>query len=1091
MKKAQLGRPSARSERIIQCRNASGFMHTADIAAPIVFYCTILMLLTWSTVSVVALDESMSGEMPRAASLQYPGSKAEADSATIVPSSSSRELNSSNHVLAAADAGDTAAQEIVLPNGMKVVLLEEHSFPVVSCLVWYKVGSRHEKAGATGLSHLVEHLLFQNIGDYKHNELGASIVANGGQFNGFTSEDFTTFYSTVPASKLDLVLHGESERMRNAKFTRVEVQEEVNNLLREFDREAKDPLIRLNREVHAVAYQQHPYRNPPGGWRNDAEHLTYEDARAFYERYFCPNNASLVLVGDFKKEAVLPLLKKYFYPLAKAPEALSSTVTQERVCSCERRITLKHAGRKDYLVVAYAAPPIADNDSYAMSVLEKLLNGQISGRLKKQFVDTRICSAAQSSFELKKDPGLFSLSFTASGGTPLQKVLDMSDVVVNQLRAQMVSDAELSRAKKQAEFDFFNETDGPYMTGFHLGYFETLMDWQVARTWPDKLRAVTASDVQRVARRYLSNDARVVGQLVSTAPACVPAPGAKSIGPAANNLSGKSVAQKTSAAVSAIQARGAGPISGKGSGIFANLRMAAYKETDSMLTPSLLAEANVYPEPAPITPLHELESLAPKRFTVHEKSIGLAAPLAIRATMVTSTAREGKIHAGSNAVTYKTLSNGLEVVVIESHLNPIVQLTGCVKAGSIYEPVEKRGLSALAAALLNCGGAKSGRQQLIAEQDDLGLPPEAMIKFDSGLEEIKFQTRCLAKDFYPQLTRLFTSIREPKLQDSDLEKAKSDFLQSMSIGEDPVSAKVERALLRSMIPAQSPYYPVDPSEKAKSISTLKQSDLRDFVNSHVVPNATAIVVAGDVEAPEVIAYLERLVSSWSAKSDVAKPPILASDRRGAKSSLPLKDGFQNLVCLGRLIATAPHDRDEKAWSDLLIADCALTNHPIFSRINQRLETEPELALSFKEETLKAHLQPLSEAIIWSLYLPLEAASSGDSIAAIQNELKHYGNSGLTMAELIEAKRYLLGAIPVNRMANLESLNKFELEGLVQRREPDPLAKDLSAVRAASLDSVNKFIFGAFKPDQATLVVAGSRQLIKQIHPVRPEVSTEH
>lgn len=1136
--------------------------------------------------------------------------------------------------------GHVLPQELLLPNGLRVVLLEEHSFPVVSCLVWYKVGSRNETPGLTGLSHLVEHLLFQNIGGFKKNEFGASIVANGGQFNGFTSEDFTAFYSTVAPSRLDLVLRGEAERMRSAKFTHADVQAEVGGLVREFDQEAREPITVLNREVHAIAFQQHPYRNPPGGWRSDAEHLTYEDARAFYDRYFYPDNASLVLVGDFKKEVILPLVKKYFLTLPKSPAPIPGLRVAEKMRPFERRITMKYGGKKESLIVAYPAPALSDADAPAMTVLEKLLNGQLSGRLRKQLVDSRICSSTQSVFEIKKDPSVFILNLNASGGTPLQKVLDTSDSLVNQLRSQLVSDAELSRAKKQAEFEFFSETDGPYLAGFHLGYFETLMNWQMAYAWPEKLRSVNAVDLQRVARQYLSNDFRVVGQLVSSSSS--QSQSIKPVAPAANG--DKTILQKHAPAQASCPSSTL-----RWPKRFRYLRLAGYKQSDLAIAPpeatptssstktasankdkqsdsskkSTSVSSSTTAKPAnkqiaenqppvlkrPVVqvsvsqksstaeksstdknassqssktntlgsttktvtttsttkqnqtnpsnktsatvsttktesatpgnktsttvsttktesvasgsktsttvstvkteqtaPSNKTNSTVPTTKTVSttktesavtntKTTTGVSIPTQttrpravespVQTRPATTTARPEGPHAATiGSMSYKSLPNGLEVVVIESHLNPMVQVVGSMRAGSVFETADKRGLSSLTALAMSYG--RGTRQQILTEQDDIGLPPQAMIKFESGLEEINFQSRCLSKDFSSQLARLVSCLREPHFQDADVEKAKSELLTGISQSEDAVAAKVERALLRSVIPSTSPYYPADPTEKAKSISTLKPSDVRDYYNNHVTANTTAIVIAGDVQTKQVFATLEQALGSWNVKRDIAKPPVLPTNRLGSKSSLPLKDTTQSLVCLGRLIAA--EDNSDKTWSDLLIADCALTNHPIFSRLNQRLESEPGLAASFRADTLKAHLTPLSEAIIWSLYLPVDSGSSSSSVASIQTELKRYSKAGLTAQELIEAKRYLLGSIPVNRMSNLEALGKFYLEGLLQRREPEPFSKVATAIRSASLEAVNKFILSGFKPDQAALVVAGNRQMIKQLHPVRAEAA---
>jgi zinc protease len=1026
--------------------------------------------------------------------------------------------------------GQTVPQEMVLPNGLRVVLLEDHAFPVVSCLVWYRAGSRNEAPGVTGLSHLVEHLLFQNIGNFRKNEFGANIVANGGLFNGFTSEDFTAFYSTVPSSRLDLVLHGEAERMRYAKFTRADVQSEINALLREFDDEGKDPQAVLNREVHAIAFQQHPYRNPPGGWRSDVEHLTYEDARMFYDRFFYPDNAALVLVGDFKGQTALALIKKHFLALPKSTSPIPPLRVVEQMPPAERRVTMKTASKKESLIVAYPAPRIGDADAPAMAVLEKLLNEQPSGRLRKQLIDQKICSSAQAVFEIKRDPSLFLLNLSAAGGTTLPKALEASDGMVNQLRSQNIPDAELSRAKKQAEFEFFNEADGPYHAGFHLGYFETLVTWQVAYDWPNKLRAVTNADIQRVSRRYLTSDIRVVGQLVSTSAQQPPV--AKPAGAPTALQPGKPARSKTQD----VEASYPIPPSTllKVSKRFPHLRLAGYKDSDSAIssavtpntkkdtksssgktsTATTTSKGSTNGEATKATNSNNTQvtgkgtnqpamsasptkPIAGKNPQAPANAAGQQTP-AVRAPVVQTQSAPRATEpakqiipksASSGAMTYRTLPNGMEVLVVESHLIPVVQVLGSVQAGSVFEAPDKKGLSALTAMVMNSSGSKAGRSQIVSEQEDIGLPPRAMIKFDSGLEEVRFQTRCLSKDLPAQLGRLASCLRDPHFQDADLDKAKADVLSSISQNEDRVSTKVERALLRSLIPATSPYYPADPSERAKSAATLSPSDVRDFHAVHVAPNVTCLVIAGDLEPARTFALVDRLFSSWSLKKDIARPPILLTDRRGSKSSLPLKDNAQSMVCLGRLISAKAENHEERTFSDLLIADCALTNHPIFSRLNQRLESEPELAGSFRSSALKANLEPLAEAIVWSLYLPLDAKSSSSSISAIQNELKHYGKTGLTNQELTEAKRYLLGAIPVNQMSNLEDLSKFHLDALVQRKEVDPFSEAAAEIRIATLESINSFIANGFKPDQAALVVAGNRQLIKQVHPARPD-STE-
>lgn len=191
------------------------------------------------------------------------------------------------------------AVESLLPNGMKLVLQEDHSYPVVSCFIWYRVGSRNETAGLTGISHVLEHLLFHNVGPYKNGSLSTTFMRDGAKFNGYTSDDFTAFYEVLHKSKLELALRAESARMRSTNFVDADVKEEVGRVESELTNESKDPFDTLRREVKATAFRAHPYRNPISGWRTDLQNIGVSQVKAFYDRYYQPDNATLVLVGDF------------------------------------------------------------------------------------------------------------------------------------------------------------------------------------------------------------------------------------------------------------------------------------------------------------------------------------------------------------------------------------------------------------------------------------------------------------------------------------------------------------------------------------------------------------------------------------------------------------------------------------------------------------------------------------------------------------------------------------------------------------------------------------------------------------------------
>jgi zinc protease len=997
----------------------------------------------------------------------------------------------------------TVPQEYILPNGLRVLILEDHSFPVVSCSMWYRVGSRNDPLGTSGLSHLVEHLLFRNVGTFKKNQLAATIVANGGQFNGFTSEDFTAFYTNLPANKYELAVRGEAERMREARFTKQDVASEVSNLVRELDEEGKDPVAMLDREVHATAFEQHPYQNPPGGWKHDLARLSYDDARWLYDRFYHPDNATIVLTGDLKTSAALSTVKKYFSLVPKAPLAIPSVRAQERPQIAEKRVIMKAYGKKEAVVVAYHAPSASDPEAPAMTILEKLLNSQISGRLRKQLIDSKICSSAQAAFELKRDPSLLTLTMTALAGSSATKVLEVVDSLIAQLRNQAVSEADLTRAKKQAEFEFFNQSDGPFRTGFHLGMFESLLSWQTDYAWTDKIRKVSASDIQRVANIYLNNDARVVGFLNPSA-AAPPAP--KVITPTAT---GKVDSPTSEMIASASISEGStltsvSPIPSPLRVPLPLMKAAHYKKDDSLLAPFCLLAQGLQsgPSPAegqypsakstipPTSPQMVQSVTAPPEHTLKPAAHTGLTVKSLQSQSVEGSDEFGKGSASvsaENGVALKTLGGGIRVIVIESHLNPLVEIFGSVKAGSVFEPADKRGISSLLATLLNYGSGKFSRQQLITDQDDLGLPPQAMLHFESGLDNITFQTRCLAPDCQGQLTRLANCLKDPRLNDTDFDKARQELISVLPQTDDNVRSKVQRALLRNLATASSKFVPPDPNEKARMLANLKLTDISDFYANSVTPKSLCLVIAGDVSVNQVCNFVESAFVGWNSTKPAQKLPSLAAEienreRHALKSSIPLAEKFQSLVCLGRVVPLTAKESEEQLWPHLLLADCALTNHPIFSHINHRLGAEPALSSAFSSDFLTSHIETLPDASIWTLFLPMDNASASQAVQAIQNELNRFAKSGLTQEELIESKRYLLGHIPVAGMSDLDSLCHTTLDSFEKRDELSPLAKTAGEIRSATLEAVNRFVENNFKPDQAALIVAGNKQIIRQLHP---------
>jgi zinc protease len=934
----------------------------------------------------------------------------------------------------------------------------------------------------------------------------------------------------VPASKVDLALKIESDRMRNATFSQADLNEEIARVKTELDENAKDPSNNLAREVKSAAFIQHPYRNPTQGWKQDLDSLTAKDAKEFYERYFRPNNATLVLVGDFKTQPTLTAMGKLFGTIPKGAAIPPVVRINEAPQAAERRVIVRTPSKIDEVQIAYHAPAFSDPDTAAMFVLEKLLNAPISGRMKTKLIEPKSIGFGKSAFEIKRDPGLFTIDLTAPTGSGPLKMLEAWDTVASQLRTTPVTDVELSRARNQAEFAFLSDRDGPFKAAFQLGYCETMQSWVKGWTGVDKIRAVNAADILRVAKRYLNPDNRVVGILTNSA--ARPSPSSSPAAPKAvpptkppanaiytipktpisttygspqtwgyksdstsfvwpTELAGKRsllVAQaqskdeetapvpksKNGAKVSTVdnsnssnqsnnESAGEGtsqPKSSEGS-TSGNSSGSNSSQVDNLTTPS-----------ATPTSGGSNKSSATSG-TVKSGTASATSHATTRGTESKVSAASDRGIANTLLVQKKVLKNGTTVLVIESHMAPIIQISGAIKAGDVFEPAAKKGLAALLVQLLNDGPAKSSKHEIQQQQEDMGLPQPAMLKFENSVETINFQSRCLSKDFLREMTLIGSCLKGLSFEDADCEKAKNDFYATAKSAEDTSNVRVNRALLRSVMQPGSAYFPADPREKAHALSNVKAADLKEFAGQHMTPDSTVIVVAGDIPADLAFMQIERSLDGWSnASSKHGALPLAAENtRKVLKVSLPESDiKGKTLLTVGRLMPSQSEKRD---FAALLVADCALTNHPIFSRLAQRLNTDPALDSNLAFEDMESRYVPLSNMVTWSLTVPVDPRLVQKTSTAIQAELKRFAKSGITTEELAEVKRYLAAAIPVRMMPSCGETAKHVLTEYLQDSESNIPWQLISRIRSTDLTTINNFIKNEFKPDQSVLIVAGA------------------
>ena len=418
----------------------------------------------------------------------------------------------------AADAPSPTAgvQATTLENGLRVLLLEDHRSPIVTVQTWYRVGSRNEHRGATGIAHFLEHMMFKGTPNHGPREFARLVEQNGGQDNAFTSQDVTSYYVNLVADKLDLVLDLEADRMHNLLLDAKEIDSERQVVIEERrTRTEDDPEGFLAEEVSSIAFKAHPYSNPIIGWSEDLRRITPAEIRAFYKTYYNPNNAILVVVGDFRADEALGKIKARFSRVPRAPDP-PPVLAVEPPQNGERRVIVKKQAQLPVVHLAWHVPNQKSDDAAALELLSTVLSGGRASRLYRHLVyEKRLALEAGGDYPyFSFDPGLFWFWATAMPGqTPetLEKVLLEE---MEQLKQQPVTEEELTRAKNQIEAEFVFQQDSIHRRASLLARFETIGGYKLEDSFISRIRAVTAADIQRVARTWFPTDKKNVGILL-------------------------------------------------------------------------------------------------------------------------------------------------------------------------------------------------------------------------------------------------------------------------------------------------------------------------------------------------------------------------------------------------------------------------------------------------------------------------------------------------------------------------------------------------------------------------------------------------
>lgn len=412
--------------------------------------------------------------------------------------------------------------ETTLTNGLKVLLKEIHSAPIISHWLWVRAGSRDERPGNTGASHWVEHMQFKGTKMFPGGELDKDISREGGFWNAMTYLDWTTYYETMPAEKIDLALRLEADRFQNSLFEVDEVESERTVIISERQGNENNPIFNLDEDVQAVAFQQHPYRHEVIGEMADLESMSRDDLFTHYKKFYVPSNAVLAVAGDFEAPQMLARITELFgdIPAGETPARIAS---DEAIPSEERYVETTGPGETIFVRSSYRAPRATDPDFFALSVLDSLLSGPSSlnlfgggisnktSRLYKSLVEKEIAVNVGGGLQATIDPFLYAITATVHPEKKAQDVLAPLDDEIKRIQDTLPEQAELARAVKQAKALFAYGSESITNQAFWLGFAEMFDSYQWFENYLDSLEAVTPQDVQRIAQKYLQPERRVIG----------------------------------------------------------------------------------------------------------------------------------------------------------------------------------------------------------------------------------------------------------------------------------------------------------------------------------------------------------------------------------------------------------------------------------------------------------------------------------------------------------------------------------------------------------------------------------------------------
>ena len=915
--------------------------------------------------------------------------------------------------------------ETYLENGLKIILKEDHSLPLVTVGCWYRIGSQVAGRRSTGISHFVEHMTFKGSEQLlRKNKQGISEYS-AIYPNGYTFLDQTGYFSTIVNSKLESVLKLEAYRMQLGKFDHLQVNNERRLIMSELRASDRNPKIALDQNVVAAAFKLHPYRWPILGWPQDVQQLDTIKISKHYSDYYSPNNAILVIVGDFKTKDVLSLINQFFGPISrKLLPSLTPVFEPEQ--EGEKRLRITRPGKVSYIQLAYHSPDILNDDFYVLLVIDALLcgakglnvwsgpwndNALRTSRLYQSLIDTQLVTHVNSSLVPTREPYLYKLSLTLPDSSHLRLTEDTVDFELENMKNVAVSDSDLYRSKNQLWTRFYLDQNSFYKIAHQLGYFESIASFTILENFAEKIQRVTKLDIQRVARKVFKKKSRTIGWFVPEFPK--------------NNVEVEDLSawrnkfdpKKLSSDNELVSSK-----------VFESLDKRSLKHHPQVAGWSFSGEG-VHNNSADAHPTSEISN---------DKIMDPAQSIA-----------------SSWNAKRQVFPNG--VVVLTSH-NPAYNsfsLKLVVKGGAFRDPDNQAGLANLTGRMVPSGSKKSFLP--VHKMESLGL----FLQTKTNYFSTTFELQGLEENLPKSIELIALMVRNANFSTEEFDKEKEIVLNEL-LQENVNDKQIVELLLRQNIFPRGHTFRRSFKGNTESVGILLKSDLDHFYRKFYQPDQLILAISSGYQVDRIMLLTQKYFGDW--KNDgLVEPVVINSVTTGLKHApqfIPVKN-----KSLCKLVYGLPGVlRNESDYFPLLLLSHILN---LEGREGGRIRGQNEFISSgflSLETVLRNGLFMIQIGIV-----PDQIESS---LKILKERIEIIKDQGFTPKELEFSKNVLLNSLLIKLSSNVgitDSMIDAEWMGL----EKNSLEKLIQLIRSITLEQLIDIARTRLFFDQASLVRVGS------------------